>query len=96
MEKINFNKPTEEKPHPVSPGVQKLWRFDNGYGASVVKFPHSYGYDKGLWELAVIKYSEDDFELTYDTPITDDVIGNLSESDVVKILKKIEKLEGDN
>ena len=112
MEKIDFNKPTLERDHPIvqegGEGTQKIWRFENGYGASVVRFSikrrlstistkiGSYGVDKGLWEMAVIKFNGheiDDFELCYDTEITSDVIGYLTEKDVLKYLKKIQKLK---
>ena len=69
--------PTIERPHPAGMGgTQKLYRFPNGYGASVVQFPHSYGYGSGRWELAVLKITgegEDEFKLTYETDITDEV-----------------------
>lgn len=88
--------PQVEREHPAGMGgTQKLYKFENGYGASVVRFPYSYGGDKGLWELAVIKYkgdSLDKFTLTYDTPITDDVIGHLTENGVDEILTQIEGL----
>lgn len=74
-------------------GVQKLYRFDNGYGASVVKNQCSYGGKKGLWELAVIRWRNNDFDLVYDTPITDDVLGYLTEEDVQKTLLQIQELE---
>ncbi len=72
-----------------------MYRFDNSYGASVVKHRWSYGQREGLWELGVIIWSgdgEDDFSLTYDTPITDDVIGHLNDEQVQAILKKIKAL----
>jgi len=88
---------TIEREHPAGMGgIQKLFRFPNGYGASVVKFPGSYGYGTGRWELAVIKYSGDGDEgytLTYDTPVTDDVIGCLSEQEVDGLLAQIEALK---
>jgi len=91
---------TTERPHPAGMGgVQKLFRFPNGYGASVVQFPYSYGGDSGLWELAVIRYSGEDtdaFSLTYDTPITDDVLGHLSEQDVDALLDQVAALEAAN
>ena len=75
-----------------SGGVQKLYKFPNGYGAFVVRHSFSYGGDKGLWELAVIRYNGDHFDIDYSTPITDDVLGYLSEEDVDTILDKIAAL----
>lgn len=74
-------------------GIQKIYRFDNGFGASVVQHQGSYGFDKGLWELAVLKFNDDGKrELTYDTDITDDVIGNLSDEQVSGIVSLIKNL----
>jgi hypothetical protein len=88
--------PTIERNHQLGMGgKQKLYRFANGYGASVVRFPHSYGWEDGLWELAVLRFTGpkiDDFYLVYDTPITDDVLGYLSEQDVDDTLAGIEAL----
>jgi hypothetical protein len=76
--------------HPVHiEGVQARIQFDNGYGASVVKTPYSYGGDRGLYELAVL---DSDGNLTYDTPITDDVIGYLRDIDVTDVMEKIQQL----
>lgn len=66
--------------------------FPNGYGVSVVIGPHTYGGPKGLYELAVLKGTEEDHSLCYDTPITDDVMGCLSPVDVTELLHKIEAL----
>jgi len=77
-------------------GTQTIYRFKNNYGASVVKTPCSYGGDDGLFELAVIKFDShdaDDWHIDYEAPITDDVIGNLSENKVTEILEKIEELK---
>jgi hypothetical protein len=70
-------------------GVQARITFDNGYGASVVKTPYSYGGDKGLYELAVLGT---DGHLTYDTPVTNDVIGYLRDIDVTDVMEKIQQL----
>jgi hypothetical protein len=67
---------------------QKMYKFDNGYSASVVRGPGTYGFEDGLWELAVIK----DGDICYDTPITDDVLGYLSDDEVLSVLEKIENL----
>ncbi len=68
--------------------IQNIYRFSNGYGASVIKGPGSYGNERGLWELAVLKGRK----ICYDTPIADDVIGYLTEADVDALLEKIEQL----
>lgn len=77
-------------------GVQKVFRFENGYGASVVKNPYSYGGDEGLWELAVVLVYENEgrlsWKLTYDTPITEDVLGWLTWEEVEETLRQIEEL----
>jgi hypothetical protein len=63
--------------------------FDNGYGASVVVGPYTYGGEDGLYELAVL---DNNGKLTYDTPVTSDVEGYLSEEDVTKLLEQIQSL----
>jgi hypothetical protein len=73
-------------------GIQHLVFYPNGYGASIVKHRFSYGGDKGLWELAVIKGNEEDWDICYSTPITSDVEGWLTESEVDELLIKIEAL----
>lgn len=73
-------------------GTQKLYKFENNYGASVVCHSYSYGGDRGLWELAVLTFDGDDWDLTYETPITNDVIGHLEWEEVEDILKRIEEL----
>ena len=74
-------------------GVQALMFFDNGYGVSVVQSRHSYGGDQGKYELAVLEGQKDSWSLTYDTPITNDVLGYLSEHDVVEILNRVKNLD---
>ena len=69
-------------------GVQRKYQFQNGYGASVVRSPFSYGGSEGKWELAVFK----DGNICYGTPIMDDVIGHLDDAGVDALLEQIEKL----
>jgi hypothetical protein len=77
----------------VNGGVQKIYRYKNNYGASVVRHSFSYGNKEGLWKLAVIKWNDDDtWDICYDTPITDDVLGYLTENAVKRYLKQIKKL----
>ena len=72
----------------INEGVQKVYEFDNGYGASVIRHKGSYGYAQGKWELAVLEGGE----LCYTSPITEDVIGHLTEDEVELILKQIKEL----
>lgn len=76
-------------------GVQLIYKFENGYGASVVRHNYSYGRDRGLWELAVIQFygNEERWELTHNTPITDDVIRDLTKLEIDEILNDIKNLD---
>ena len=72
---------------PANGGNQKVYKFDNGYGASVVNHSFSYGQ-----ELAVIRFDGDDFELCYTTPITSDVLGHLTDEEIDDVLDRIKAL----
>lgn len=63
--------------------------FDNKYGVSVIIGEYTYGGPDGLYELAVT----DSQGLCYDSSITTDVIGNLTEADVSALLVRVEALE---
>ena len=69
--------------------VQYIYKFSNGYGASVVRHNSSMGNNKGLYELAVL---DKDGSLCYDTPITNDVIGSLKFEEAEDICYKISQL----
>ena len=69
-------------------GSQRIYKFPNGYGASVVCHKHSYGGKDGLYELAVLR----DDEIVYNTPITSDVIGWLSMSEAEQVLQQVKNL----
>ena len=64
-------------------GVQSIMMFDNGYGVSVVKTSFSYGGKMGQYELAVLDLGEN---ITYNTPVTSDVLGYLSEKEVTRYM----------
>ncbi len=70
-------------------GVQAVIEFDNGYGASIVSTPYTYGGKEGLYELAVFGK---DGHISYDTPITNDVLGYLKPEEVTDILEQIQSL----
>ena len=80
------------KEHPkgaVYGGIISRIIFDNGYGATIVQGPHTYGGVDGLYELAVVGKND---EISYDTPVTGDVEGYLSEAQVTDLLIKIQQL----
>ena len=70
-------------------GDQWLFKYDNGYGASVVQHSGSYGGQDGLYEIAVLDSSG---EMSYTTPITDDVIGYADEVKLYETLDRIKSL----
>ena len=73
----------------VNNGIQKVYQFPNGYGASVIRHKGSYGFVKGLWEVAVL---DEAGHLDYSTPITDDVLGRLNDPEVDNVLGQISRL----
>jgi hypothetical protein len=72
-------------------GSQRIYKFPNGYGASVVRHENSYGGRKGLFELAVLDANGD---ICYSSPITNDVIGWLTIEQVDDLLDDISQLPG--
>lgn len=87
----------EFKEHSAGDGYHGKLFFDNGYGVSVVRFKingryGSYTNTDNQWELAVIFGNENEWEITYNTPITNDVIGYLSSDEVTEIMKKVQEL----
>jgi len=76
--------------HPMQTelGIQARTYFNNGYGVSVIRSSFSYGGNQELYELAILK----DGDICYDTHITDDVLGYLTEEDVTKYLDQVQKL----
>lgn len=89
------------KTHTLHDGVQHIFRFPNDLGASVVSHSKSYG-KKHFWELAVVSFrkprfsnlqGERDWDITYDTPITSDVLGWLTPRQVASTLRRINRLD---
>ncbi len=70
-------------------GEQLIYKFENSpYEVSVVRHKYSYGYEQGLWELAILR----DGKLCYGSGITEDVIGHLTEDQVQEYLAKVDAL----
>jgi hypothetical protein len=75
---------------PFMVGKKARMMFDNGFGVSVVSHTFSYGGKDGKYELAVL---DSNGELTYETPITNDVMGYLESEEVTNIMGDIQKLD---
>ena len=89
------------KSHSLGEGVHGLIFFENGYGVSVVRYKGSYTPNGGYssytsndkeWEVAVIYGNEKDWELCYNTHITDDVLGHLTEGEVDWVMIQVQGL----
>lgn len=92
-------KDIEFKPHPMGEGHHGLIFFPNGYGVSVVRYKNpisktfsSYTSNDNEWEVAVITGNKDKWELCYDTDITNDVIGHLTEGEVDWVMLQVQQL----
>ena len=92
----------ESKPH--HDGERKEFNFDNGYTISLVKFTGSYGYKKGLWELAIINKDGEFTDTTdyYLLTILEDyspkrgsqgIYGFLTDPDADRIIQHVEKMD---
>ena len=80
----------EETENDVTGSSQVIFKFSNGWGASVVQGPYTYGGPDGLFELAVL---DSNGRLNYDTPVApDDVLGYLTTEDVKEKLAQIANL----
>lgn len=71
-------------------GICYRFKFENGYGASIIKHGGSYGFEEDLWEVAVLKNDD----LCYDTPVTCDVEGYCNDKEVNRILKFLKDYDG--
>ena len=69
-------------------GIQKIYKFENGYVASVICHDGSYGGKNNLFEIAIMIGDN----IIYDTPITQDVLGHLTWDEVEENLWRIKDL----
>jgi hypothetical protein len=71
-------------------GIRARIMFDNGFGVCVIQSDQTYGGLNGEYELSVLDHPEGN--PVYYTPITNDVIGYLSESEVSKVMSEVQEL----
>lgn len=79
-------KELEFYPHEVLSGEHARYTFPNGYGISVVNGPGTYS-SKDTYEVGILY----DGHLTYNTPLTDDVLSEQTPEDIDTILSTMEK-----
>jgi hypothetical protein len=80
--------PVVMKPGKRHESYQAVLEFPNGYGLSIVSSQYTYGGLAALFEVAVYHNEQ----LCYSTPITSDVLGWQSFTDVAKVIKQAEEL----
>ena len=83
-------KDLEFKEHNVQPmfATQARIMFGNGYGVSVITGDSAYSSESKPYEVAVL----DGNGITYETSVSDDVLGHQSEADVTDIMRKVQEL----
>jgi hypothetical protein len=70
-------------------GTQACAYFDNGYGVSVITGSMFYTNPNTPYEVAILK---EGVGITYDTHITDDVLGWQTASEVSEIMRQVQEL----
>ncbi len=79
----------EFESHPAGMGgTQARHDFENGYGVSVIQTPFSYTNGDNEYEVAIMK----DGHITYDTKLTEDVLGHQTVEDINNLLLEVERL----
>lgn len=81
----------------------KQWVFENGFGVSVIRNYGSYGYEDNLFEVAVLKVLDEEFEngnitvdnahLCYKTTITEDVVPHSDSYEVKSIGERVKDFD---
>jgi hypothetical protein len=77
------------EPHSIGRGQHAVLEFDNGYGVSVLLGDMFYSNGVNTYELGVLANGY----LSYETPITDDVLGRVTEEEITKIMKELQSYE---
>ena len=93
-------KDIEFKPHSFGEGLHGVIFFPNGYGVSVVRYKapnttirySSYTSNDSEWEVAVIFGKQGNWQISYNTGITNDVIGHLTEGEVDWVMIQVQEL----
>ncbi len=74
-------------------GKQWIYRYNNGYGASIIKGRYACGNKFFPYELMVIKFDENDCSEQVEVPFAPDTKGYLRIEDIKEYLNKIKNIE---
>lgn len=85
-------RPVIEGTGPSGDGLQYVYRFDNGYGASIISHSGSYGVEMAVVEWDHAFDDHDDYTLCYTTTVAGDVMGWLTFEEVIAKLGAIKNL----
>jgi hypothetical protein len=72
--------------------MDQKYFYSNGYGISIISNEFSYGGLNGLYEIAILIGEEEEYEICYETPITNDVMGYLNPEQVIQTIEDVKKL----
>lgn len=94
----------DDEPNEQLGGAHYIFKFPNGYGASVIKHIGSYGFNEDLWELAAITFyglteqmhDPDGWKLCHIAELDLDIEGYLTDERVRELLNDIKNYEGGN
>ncbi len=91
MELIKENLILNEKLFNIK--TKRLYKFDNGYGVSIIQGYGAYGdVEEDTYEAAIVKFdATNNFELVYDTPFTDDVLEYLTVQEVNELIQSVKE-----
>lgn len=92
LEIETFSNVTHSESGELNGGVYMRVFFASGFGVSVIQSPLSYGGSCDKYELAVIEGNPVNWHITYDTHITNDVLGWLDEDQVIGYMRQVSKL----
>ena len=80
-------------------GLQGLIFFPGGYGLSIVRYKSpfgdsymSYTSNEDEWEVAILKGDENNWDICYDTILTNDVLGYQTKENIEEIMKYLIRL----
>ena len=80
--------------HPNGMGLQAIYFYPNNFGVSVITGESSMYINAGQpYEIGILKTMKKEWTITYDTPITSDVLGYQTETNVNDVMIPVKNLK---